>query len=293
VGYSAPRSPPARPEAPQPKSSWFDRVQGKFAGDWRNEDGYSSASTPSSDLDSEISELDTDEEIGALEEDERAAEAEQAKAAARERRLKRNSQRNNAESRRSSAKKSSKTGQNRPTPVVPPVSENKPKEQFTPVAPSEPKPPPRPANKKPRAARTVSSTPDMSVSSEGEDGGDEQSLRSRSPQQVKLSSRLAALSDPVQASVRPQHRRIVGSDALMQHAKVHRRILQPMKVLESVPERQKLQKMSAERPRSKPRDRGRQPGGAPRAIPLPQLEPKLPPRYEKVALGPARRRLDI
>merc|ERR1719171_1000063 len=73
LGFAIPRAPP-RPEAPQPKrSSWLSKAE------WNDEDGYSSASTPSSDLDSEISDLDTDEEIAALEEAEEA-EAQKAKA---------------------------------------------------------------------------------------------------------------------------------------------------------------------------------------------------------------------
>eukprot|EP00746_Dinoflagellata_sp_MGD_P001926 gnl/MRDRNA2_/MRDRNA2_103676_c0_seq1.p1 gnl/MRDRNA2_/MRDRNA2_103676_c0~~gnl/MRDRNA2_/MRDRNA2_103676_c0_seq1.p1 ORF type:complete len:992 (+),score=224.71 gnl/MRDRNA2_/MRDRNA2_103676_c0_seq1:446-2977(+) len=292
------RPPPPRPEAPAPKSSWFDKVQGKFAGDWNQDDGYSSASTPSSDLDSEISELDTDEEIAALEEGEREAEAAKAKAEkARERRARRMSQRD------SPRKRGSGTRVSNPKSVLPapPEPVRKAKERPTPTAPAGPKPA-RPPARKPRAAPpAVSNTPDMSVvSSEGEDGGDERQAQKNN----KLSSRLAALSNPVHAPaysdgkpayVRPQHRRKAGTDALMQHAKVHQRVLKPLKVLEAVPEQHKLPKVgSADRPRSRNRDQGRPPG-LPATVALPQLEPKLPPRYEisKVAMGPPRRRLDL
>lgn len=293
-----PRPPPPRPEAPAPKSSWFDKVQGKIASDWNEDQGYSSASTPSSDLDSEISELDTDEEIAALEEVEREAEAEKAKAAARERRAKRLSQRSSSESpRKRSGPRLSNP--NLKAPVLPPEAPRKPKERPAPTAPVGPKPA-RPPVRKHRAAPPVSNTPDMSViSSEGEDGGDELPAK----KQNKLSSRLAALSNPVHAPaysdgkpayVRPQHRRKAGTDALMQHAKVHQRVLKPLKVLEAVPEQQKLPRVSADRPRSRNRDQGRPPG-LPAAVALPQLEPKLPPRYEisKVTMGPPRRRLDL
>lgn len=265
---SSPRftaGPPPRPEAPQPK---------RWLGQW-DDDGYSSASTPSSDLDSEISDLDTDEEIAALEKEE---EAERAKLEKPRRSRQRNSSKGPAK--RGQAKR---TSQQRPLLAT----ENTSNGRIAPSAPGGPKPV-RQSVKKLRSsgtARGISSDRDVPTDEDNDP---------RSANELQLSARLAALSNPVRAPVnsdgkpsfvRPQHRR-TGHEALMQQAKGHQRVLKTAPVLAAVPE----QPVRTRYQRSK----GPPPGGA-SAIPLPQLEPKLPPRYEmsKMALGPPRRRLDI
>jgi len=264
---SSPRftaGPPPRPEAPQPK---------RWLGQW-DDDGYSSASTPSSDLDSEISDLDTDEEIAALEKEE---EAERAKLEKPRRSKQRNSSKGPAK--RGQAKR---TSQQRPLLAT----ENTSNGRIAPSAPGGP----RPVRQSVKKLRSSGAAP--GISSDRDVPTDEDN-DPRSANQLQLSARLAALSNPVRAPlnsdgkpsfVRPQHRR-QGKEALMQQAKGHR-VLKTAPVLAAVPEQPVRSRFQ--------RNKGPPPGGA-SAIPLPQLEPKLPPRYEvqKVALGPPRRKLDI